>query len=363
MKIILLLLLTWNSSFAGHETGNALPDYDLNIARAWPKSIRPFNYCLKYNSRFGVNKDLVTETIDKAFKTWIEYIKKREVHTNLLGTNIHYLDSCDGNEHLTFYVGVKNDFVSNYKASKDMSIAHAYKTEMEPNKHHKGFIWIANQNEVDASENFPDWHKKDHLFTTILHELGHVYGNGHHSGTVMDEKMSAFLVKDKQRYLGKIDINRFLVIPTSREIFSGELGAKSSNVDWLLERYIFKMLMGREPIGKVHSKIEILYMRPNSLTVSDSIDSFKFELSYEAAGRECIGNGNRKFEVSERGHHYGGSCDYIIGFLTTKSKTGDLIKLQSIFGDGSHNALRLRYLYVSDRNPNGWYQNMFSIKL
>lgn len=258
----------------GHERGNGAEFLRIENGSAWfVDDSRAIKSCYLLSPSFGIPMNQVEDAIHHGFKTWGSYIGSRvnavkpgDVFN--LSTTYSLSNACVGDEDLVFYLGVSTPEIANELNQADASVAVAVRTGYSVKQRWgKGFIWFAAQKSVSAGDAkdsptlIPDWNLAHSLEAMVLHELGHVYGNGHANGTVMSESIVRIIQKNgpepERRFL--LDIDHDLMLVDSRQkLFKGRLGLKTDATahdgtvikEDNLESN-FELLVGRKPVGVV----------------------------------------------------------------------------------------------------------------
>lgn len=155
---------------------------------AWFLGDDPISYCLEVNSRFGVTEREVRETFERVVTNWRRYLEQKRVVG--LATQLTFHSACDGTEELALYLGVENEAVRTAKEIFDNPSGFAHRTRYDLTRGRgRGFIWIAPMSRER------DWSRPGRLAGILSHEFGHVLGNAHVSGTIMDFEIERILFK------------------------------------------------------------------------------------------------------------------------------------------------------------------------
>jgi hypothetical protein len=199
----------WSSGGGGLATDEENP---------WFLGEAPISYCVTIASGFPLSKELVSREIQGAFSQWKNVFQTYGIYKKSLpgqfkdgipravavdATEIAYCD--DPAHQLEFKIGVVDSDVSHHfeTQSKDV-IGLAQRQEYDHVTFRTGgFVWIAPDAWIDSQElklpvsSFPVWEgKSTRLRSILLHEIGHVLGFPHLSGTVMDESLFSHLIYD-----------------------------------------------------------------------------------------------------------------------------------------------------------------------
>jgi hypothetical protein len=185
--------------------------------------------CYQRSPDFGVANEDIEKIIRDSFSIWKTYIKHAhrafDPSFDIVSDAI-LSPRCNGSEDLTFYLGVTNRAVELAKTNYNNPIGFAARTSYDMNKGWgKGFIWIEKKHEAGYEESGYHWTGVDQLSNLMLHEVGHVMGNEHIAGTIMDENMYEVLWAPHQ-----IDRQRELVMCTDCSfVYAGTYGEQILN--------------------------------------------------------------------------------------------------------------------------------------
>jgi hypothetical protein len=206
-------------------------------------------------------------------KTWQDYIVARKINeelddeedvdpTNLdIVTSFRFLTDCKSAD-LTIYLGVTTPQIDEIKKQMFDPIAFAHRLSYDEEMGWgKGIIWLKG---LDASGFI--WSLNDHLnlHGILLHELGHVLGNEHVDGTIMDSSFAEKL-SDTEIPRDAFYWNLYKYEMTSIDSYS-ELVQLLSGIQvlpegemWIpgtrAEREAFQYMMGRSPQGLVKANL------------------------------------------------------------------------------------------------------------
>jgi len=175
--------------------------------RTFESEQRVIHTCYDRAPTFGVDAPTLEKMITDAFKSWGDYI---QIHRLLGPSRISIMSTldlrsqCQGDEDLKFYFGTENPQV----IEGEENFEHPYGfAEFTGNFDHgnqplwgKGFVWILNLSDLPDELGRPgqrNWLTyQPSLAGLILHEVGHVFGNGHEDGTVMTVSIGQYIDAD-----------------------------------------------------------------------------------------------------------------------------------------------------------------------
>lgn len=293
MKTYLLatLLAFGFSASAGSERGNGADTIEFDHGAAWyvirDQNFRTVQACFDMSPGFGVSPDKVKNAIVDGYAKWKDYLAKKKVQgANGDGikwnnaTEVNVAAGCKGGEDLRFKFGVMDREVLDAVAKTQQPVSVAVRTSFDRDKAWgSGFIWLAAHGSIPDrfGRTYPDWTRPDDFEGIVLHELGHVFGNSHLKGTIMDEHIAQALGTRPNNggyhNMKYIDGRRELAICSSCDInYEGYLGGDDA------EKGHFEKLTGREPVGSIRAAVKI-ESGVRHLLVADSVGNYDFELT------------------------------------------------------------------------------------
>jgi hypothetical protein len=273
---------------AGNTSGGGGDNIRFEDTAAWFNgSKNTIQACAEVSTSFGVPIPTVQLEVERAFQTWKKYISDKRVftqysHPNDLTTSLKFLAKCDGNEDLKLYMGVSNQQVEAEKKRYHNPTAFVARTSFHKKmKWAKGFVWIASHKSLDTGFGtgfFPDWQRPNNLQAILLHEIGHIYGCDHVSGTIMTAEIGDLLGSNDSWKSVKESIDN------SRELYRCDhcayyLETTISIADKKTGWTFVKKLIGREPEDFAKVRIKKAENSPVlRIEISDSIgaQSFRF---------------------------------------------------------------------------------------
>jgi hypothetical protein len=216
----------------------------------------PFSYCIQISPDFGVTADFARARIDRAFATWSDYLARKVAPRwkaeQQPSTNAAFQASCSAATDVTFYLGVSNADVKKGAVAYQDPVAFEYR-QSHADGRSRGFVWVSSRTY---------WGKLDNLQAILLHETGHLLGNAHVSGTIMDAGI-ANVLKDSDTCLGA-DANwcsmRQTHVDQMHELVVGPSASMSGIISWASGdgqsdivirsgEETFKLMTGRDPVG------------------------------------------------------------------------------------------------------------------
>ena len=213
LLLALSLLFAAPTAFArsGHTVNNGVDQRNVFEDAVWfADGSRTIRACVQAAPDFGVDAATAAGEVEKAFGIWDAYITEKRVRTGMqargtsIATKVNVAVSCKGDEDLAFYLGVENPITK--AALKDFTrpLGFARRTAFdEKTLWGKGFVWIAHP--THFAENKLDWSQQNRLLGVLLHEIGHVLGNGHVSGTIMRDNLGDELLRDMPPFINTYD--------------------------------------------------------------------------------------------------------------------------------------------------------------
>lgn len=328
-SFLLPLLLLATQAFAGGANGGGTDQLPDDYSTAWfleGMSPRAVKVCIeKDESKFPLDTAIVKTQFFKALETWKTYIVERDIYKDdadeiesedqreidprifRLTTDFRFQESCTDAD-LTIYLAVENKEVKEIKDSMFDPYAFVHrKTYDQKQGWGKGFLWV--KGEIDGNF-YWDKNKYLNLFGVFLHELGHIFGNEHIAGTIMDEKFGENLVEmEIDQDLGfwwKWYSFTMTNIDWTNELYQRFFGGSFPELGMYIpgtraEREAFQFALGRAPKGQVRTKVrfddfpfngEILR---GEYSVTDDDSGKTFPLSIRIASANVIGNDRHIF--------------------------------------------------------------------
>jgi hypothetical protein len=291
-RLITVLLLALPAipldAHAGNEVGNGGDHLRPQQGAAWFVGDRKVRICVRAAEGFGQREALQRE-ISRAFATWREYLDRNRPYADAeppvrFGLDPSFLSACDGTEDLRFYLGTTSDEVERHRQAYENPVAFAARTRLG-DAWGGGFIWVAQPGSVVPERGFPDWRRPNRLLGILLHELGHVLGCDHVEGTILTERISDWLEDDLRgpERLARIDDTETLAVcPGCPEEVIAVRGQDSP----LPRSSVFRLLMGRPPVGTVRSEWRFSgrqagpVLATGGLTLADQAGSHEFPVEF-----------------------------------------------------------------------------------
>lgn len=181
-KLFLLTLFAYAFAHAGSFAGNGTDTHPSSTHAAWfLNSGRSINWCI-HSSELLVTEN-VSAALKSSFGLWGDYIKNKKIFKGSLAqtpsTSLAPRPTCNEETDLNIYIGSENEVVKKYLHMYPNTNSFSRRLSFEESWSN-GFIWISESSSKDATL----------TSSLILHQLGHVFGTGHFSGTIMEEKYS-----------------------------------------------------------------------------------------------------------------------------------------------------------------------------
>ncbi|MFZ3231211.1 MAG: hypothetical protein WA160_13470 [Pseudobdellovibrio sp.] len=267
MRFLILIIFSL-SSFLVFARGGGMDsggedNRNILFGSAWFLGDQPVRYCIEMASDFGVTKNKAQQDIESAAKIWRAYISQKQVFSGsdkkeglYPSTTYQYLQACNSSVDLIFYLGINNSVTDEQKKLFENPTAFAHRESFDVVKGWgKGWIWVSSPKGVYPGANFPDWTRTARLHGTFLHELGHVYGNGHVDGTIMEETLTSwmqFSPEMDERAVAVLtqidDIKEMYICDICAFDFKGNF-ANAYNI--IEQDQLFKTFVGRSAQGKI----------------------------------------------------------------------------------------------------------------
>lgn len=341
----------------GDERGNGAEYIRADDGSAWFfDGSRKIRYCMAIAPSFGADADRVHNAIKSAFATWEKYlVTKERIGIDRkpgfrFATELAYLPTCDGTEDLSFKFGILDAESTSHLKDLRTPVALAVRTAYDPKtRWGKGFVWLASQGSLGESMSpkseqgsvqtkpLPDWSGSYSIEGILLHEVGHIFGNEHIPGTIMQEYIvhsAQWLPEvDRQRYLTQIDWY-FELVPSATSCnapVKGTLGFKGldpfTGTPYDTTQDNFKLLTGRAPVGKVNTEYTASSCETGftTLIVSDDDDRFVFPIFIAGDSAISIAVGrNRTLKAVYWDDSKQGLMSWFLGEFSSSSTLGSL---------------------------------------
>jgi hypothetical protein len=321
---------------------------------------RVIHYCIEASPDFGVSVEAARKKIEEAFATWDRYQELKltdRTPETLPSTRIKFEPNCAPNIDIAFFLGVNNSRTIQAAEAYQDPLAFEYRATRAPEKQwSQGYIWVKKS---------PNWANVDNLFAVLLHEIGHIQGNAHVAGTIMDTNIAHFLCKqdeylvdnrswyDQKKSLTEIDQQHELVVSQSGSAsFHGIVSQLENDliVSPLLVTDLpssvkygeetFELMTGRKPSGPMYVDWSIRSFSDSfwltgagssKLTLSDSQGTTDLNIQIIPSASLDSGRGESPYPKAfyvlstDKSHmdqfEEGGGVKILIGQITAQSGT------------------------------------------
>lgn len=350
--------------------GGDNPSYDHDSA--WFVGKRQIQVCLESAKNFGFKPYQLEQKISTAFKTWKDYIEKKQVHVNsqkghTLATDISVRLQCQGDEDLVFYFGIENAKIQKARQQYTRPYAFAHREFYDKRKGwSRGFVWVAPEASVFPEDGLPNWQAQYTLDGMILHELGHIYGCNHVEGTIMRAEMTTpftFAKSDNPQYLDRAkamllsidDFKELYVCHACALDYQGRLDHDPKSTD----RFgTFERLVGKKPVGEVKARLtraegEIVEGQPRNLnlTLSDLVTSKTFSMPYAEAGPTRFPHPAKAFFVNLADGGYTGMRYGSVEYLKLRAHDGTEYLVSLVTNSEFYSSVELHYFVNGVQRP------------
>ncbi len=273
MKVLLMsLILLVGFHASADRKGNGADNVPVDDGAAWFLGSQPIKYCIVKANQFPFSDSAIKNLLENTFRTWASYLDKKKINSpDFMGygrgdvtanfnqykinTRIEYLENCDGREDIKFYFGINSVLTQRYKKDFSNPVAFSQRISYDANAGWgKGLVWIAPS--LSVTKNSPNWNLPYRLQGTLLHEVGHILGNGHVEGTIMTRRFAEVVSQSDlseaaaKHFFTQIDHSKELYVCENCAVdISSNMKVKDSEIN------AFKAFIGRDPIGKVSIRI------------------------------------------------------------------------------------------------------------
>lgn len=304
----------------GQDKGNGADYASESVdAESWFSGPSTVIYCIEAASDFPVDRSKLQKKVADVIGQWVQLVNTSDRYyfnevLKYLALDFRESGICTAHTDLKFYFGTTSpEIEAARKAHNDKAVAIAQQTSIDRIAgRSKGFIWLAPQGSltnsgpagrVPQTDTFPNWTIDFQLHALLLHEVGHVFGADHVSGTIMRKEIANCMRKDPldsippvTDYFYHINEQRMILAPvTSTYEFPGKLGFQpypqvSFPSNYTQQEAIFQIMMGRKAKGQITAKAVFKgdYGSPAILkmTVGDASGAQVFEFSMDTVSWE-----------------------------------------------------------------------------
>lgn len=285
-------------AFSGNGADNPLPSQ----GAAWFPGDRVARYCSVVAEGFGLEASEASRFLAEALEAWRDYIEAKQVNNpdrHPFGYNSDLsklgrlklrlrtaaMPACDGTEDLKVYFGTPtnadSEAIREHRARFHSPTAFSQVLERDADSGWaKGFIWIAEAGSIASGA--PNWTLPHRLHGILLHELGHVLGNGHVRGTIMDGALgSEVLDVSVSAAVAKLQFAR---IDSRRELLLCRgCGFRFEKASVGVSYLDFKALAGRAAVGGIDAVVTGRFGAPERgddlvLVLRDWVGEERFEI-------------------------------------------------------------------------------------
>jgi hypothetical protein len=173
----------------GTDIGSAGEFPDFEHGTAWfPGDRKTVSVCIRRSTGFPFTREALRDSIRDAFATWAKYLEKKHVMEELAlfdpTMQPDFQETCTKDVDLTYYFGDFDDSVRTAQRAFENPFAFAKRTRYDM-KEQWGQGYIAFEEKIQWTPRL--------LRAFQLHELGHVLGNDHVPGTIMDAGLARMM--------------------------------------------------------------------------------------------------------------------------------------------------------------------------
>jgi hypothetical protein len=205
MPLLQLILLVFHVAFAGGGiSGGGTDHLPPDFGAAWYLDSSPARHVkvciLQDEKEFPMEPSEVAVVFQKALHYWKDYIEEKGINsTEILNdedeveqdmklvTDFRFISSCDAAD-LKLYLGLVDEKIKEIKADLNDPAAFAFRESYDSEKGWgKGILWLSGYRDSKFIWNLNDQYN---LLGVLIHELGHIFGNQHIDGTIMDQRFA-----------------------------------------------------------------------------------------------------------------------------------------------------------------------------
>lgn len=228
-------------------------------AEHWFSEKPSVSYCIEVASDFGVDETEVRSLVAESLATWEKYIEDKKLPRTVLSIRAVPTD-CETTTDLVFLFGISKPELAEARAHYRNPVAFAHKSGSQ------GFVWFASKDIA--------WKDATRLKPLVLHEIGHIYGNAHVPGTIMQSDIALHLNELPVAGLSQIDFERELAVcRTCDTHFDVRFHPQPGTDPWMAAI----RLLNRKPEGEVRirfsrislSLLNLWYPFPSLLVIED----------------------------------------------------------------------------------------------
>ena len=205
-------------ALAGAGSSGGLDWYRYDEGAAWfvdfPHAKRSIPACTQIAHDFPHSVTALREKIERSFANWSRYYHSKSYTNSILPRPAFNLSwtSCDDAD-LVFYFGTEPARVRTAKLLFGDPVSFAYRTSYDQEAGWgQGFVWVKHASDI-RNPQLP-LGDSDVIEVILHHEIGHVLGNAHAPGTIMDNGLLSQIVEE----VGTGTVSRLFSIDRIREL-------------------------------------------------------------------------------------------------------------------------------------------------
>lgn len=226
----------------------------------------------------------VEKSIEWAFEQWSTYMDTKQLVNHKVARRVEKVTKCDGKVDLRVHLGTTDEVVEKLKKGYMNPIAFSEKTTYDEFKGRgKGVLWVTAPRKFGYTK--LDWTDLTKFRAILLHEVGHVFGNSHISGTIMDDHLGYRVLGQGGPSGDALNLPVSTIDGRSREVArcpTCTYELESGGHNQLQTR--FTKLVGTPPKGRATATMRVKEVRGKHvgvITLKDDAGSYPFPFEVE----------------------------------------------------------------------------------
>lgn len=207
--------------FSGGVVSN--PADSTGKPQAWFLGTGLINTCIVSANDYPLSKKSLMELTSTAIARWKFFVESKQLIKSwpkgkpFLNFDFKISATCKGNEDVKFYFGEADNAVKAVQKifTNPSALSHLESYDQNSGRG-KGFIWVAAPTQEASYFVGP----AGEIRSLLMHEIGHMLGCGHVSGTIMREDLPVFMANASPLSMNMTELQYFpIAIEHTRELF------------------------------------------------------------------------------------------------------------------------------------------------